>query len=127
MFLRHNLPAILWGIVILVLCSFPGNNLPRISFNFIIPLDKVIHILIFGVFCFLLILGFTKQYTFKFLHTNPILFATVVSIFYGILIEVLQEYVFTGRSFELMDIVADSSGSFISILIYYILFKKTVL
>lgn len=124
MFLKYNSPAILWGIVILVLCAFPGGNLPRVSFNFIIPLDKLVHTILFGVFCFLLILGNAKQYTFTVLRNYPILISVVISIFYGILIELLQEYVFTERSFEWMDVIADSSGSLIGTLIYYLLFLR---
>ncbi len=120
MFLKYNFPAFLWSLFILVLCGFPGGGLPHIRFFFIVPLDKWVHMFFFGTLCLLLIWGFIRQYTFPSLRTYPVLISFALCVFYGSVIEVLQEYFFSNRSFEWADIIADTSGSIMGVAAYFI-------
>jgi VanZ family protein len=53
------------------------------------------------------------------------LFTFFISLFYGFLLEVLQNLLFIMRSADFMDVIANSSGSFIGLLtFYYFILKK---
>jgi protein TonB len=119
MFKRY-IPAFFWACIILVFCGYPGSGLPHVSFHFILPLDKYVHIFLFGTLCFLLQAAFKKRASLTFVNGHPIFYAFLTTIFYGVLIEFLQKYVFIGRSFEWMDVVADASGAFLVVLYYWL-------
>lgn len=74
--------------------------------------DKVIHFTLFFIFTFLFILS-------DFIRNKKLVLIT--SILLGISIEILQFIMNLGRSFEFLDIVANTLGAFIA---YYILRKR---
>jgi protein TonB len=115
---KSHLPSIIWAFVILVFCGYPGSGLPHVSFHFILPLDKYVHIFLFGSLCFFLYKYFKNQEALTFFARFPLFSAFGTSSFYGILIEFLQKYVFIGRSFEGKDILADASGALLVVLYY---------
>ena len=71
--------------------------------------DKIVHILIHAINVFLLFIVFVK-YNF----VRPILYAVVASIFYGIIIEVLQDQLTTERKFDVFDIYANCFGTIVA-------------
>src|SRR4051812_13157741 len=85
MFIRYNAPALLWAAVIMILCGFPGNDLPDLTFIQWLKPDKVVHVIMFGILSILLLKGFNRQDRFERLHLFPKLFAGIYSILYGIL------------------------------------------
>lgn len=74
--------------------------------------DKVIHFTLFFIFTYLFILSEIIQ---------NIKLILIASILLGILIEVLQHFMNLGRSFELLDIVANTFGALTA---YFILKKR---
>lgn len=80
--------------------------------------DKLVHALMFGFLTIVILLERMKHE-----HWNPlplgeigvIAFFTAVT---GILIEVAQHLMGLGRSFEVLDILADTSGSFVAAAIW---------
>ena len=74
--------------------------------------DKVIHFTLFFIFTFIFILS-------NFIRNKKLVL--IISILLGISIEILQYIMDLGRSFELLDIVANTLGAFIA---YYILRKR---
>ncbi|MBN2637932.1 MAG: VanZ family protein [Bacteroidales bacterium] len=103
----------------------PGNYIPHIS-NFWewISIDKLVHLFIFGVLVFLILYGFRDQY---FSSTKKYLFgiiSVVITSLYGMITEILQHYVFTGRSGNRFDFYADATGALIGWLVFYLLFRK---
>ncbi|TWP28546.1 hypothetical protein ETU08_08875 [Apibacter muscae] len=70
--------------------------------------DKVIHTIVFFI---LFILG-----RFAYPHKKPIIFLVLFSL-YGILIEILQEFMNLGRTFEYLDMLADFIGCLFGLLI----------
>lgn len=107
MFLRHNLLGILWAIFILILCGLPGEQFQNAH---ITNADKVIHTFLFAVLFFLLSVGFIKQRTFASLRINTLSKVLMISILYGLIIEVLQGWVFIGRSIDLYDAIFNGFG-----------------
>ena len=117
-------PAIIWGIFIFIMSSLPGDDIPK-SFIINIPFaDKIIHFFFYFLLAILIMLG-TVQKVKTILKIQHYLFVFFISVFYGILLEVLQELMFVMRNAEFMDVIANSAGSFIGLLtFYYIILKK---
>lgn len=110
MFLKHNYLGIGWAIMILVLCGMPGDQFQNSSHT---NADKVIHALLFAVLFFLLTVGFIKQRQFSYLRSKTIPKVLVFSMLYGLVIELLQGFVFVNRSVELYDIIFNAIGCFL--------------
>jgi VanZ family protein len=120
MFLRYNLFSILWAILILVFTLMPGSQMP--SVKFIVGFDKLAHVFVFAIQSLLLIVGFLKQYTFRFFRGNAVFMAISLSVIYGTLIELIQSFI-PGRGMELGDLFADLAGSLLGWGLFYVLYK----
>lgn len=94
--------------------------MPHISY--IISFDKIAHAIVFAIQSLLLIVAFTKQYTFQFVKENSIFLAVIVSIIYGLIIELAQSFI-PGRGVELGDLIADSLGSVVGWGFFYLIYK----
>jgi VanZ family protein len=127
MFFRSTYPAFLWAVVILILCALPGTYVPRLSFLDWLRPDKVIHLIMFGALSFLLMKGFVQQKNIITLNVHPKLFAVIFTIIYGIMIELLQEYIFIWRSGEIFDAIADALGAIIGLGFYNYWIKRKII
>ena len=76
--------------------------------------DKVAHALMFGFFSSMICLDRTRKNGFKPLSFLFIIASATISSLTGLLIEFLQDWLPTGRSFESADILADTAGSFLA-------------
>jgi len=101
-FLRRWLPAGLWALLIFILCSLPlpagARKLPSS--------DEAAHFGLFAVFSFLLARSLLRPYAGK----KAFLLAVVLSLFYGLFIE-LYQILLPGRFFEYFDFIADGVGA----------------
>ena len=83
----------------------------------------------FGVFAFLILFGYRKEYCERTqayrvrLHWITLLIVTV----YGAITELLQYYVFIGRSGNKYDFFADVIGCILGIFIFKIIFRKKMI
>ncbi len=111
MFLRSNLPGIGWGLLILLFCGLPGEEIPDPSFFDLSYFDGAVHLFLFLVLSFLLGIGFKKQYRYPLLkaHTKKAVF--LIGTIYGLLIESLQYSIFVDRYFETSDLIANAIGA----------------
>jgi VanZ family protein len=107
-----------WTIVIGVLCGLPGNTFPDLSFWKFLQFDSAAHAFVFLCYTFLWGVGFSKQRHSDFLRRNAIIIAATSGVLYGILIEILQYYIFIGRSCEFSDMVSDAVGCGIGFLVF---------
>ena len=71
--------------------------------------DKIVHIAIHAINVILLYIVLIKYNSVK-----PILFAIIISVCYGILIEILQEKLTSARQFDKFDIYANCFGTIIA-------------
>lgn len=117
------LPAILWALVILYLSTGPGVNLPS-SWGDIFQLDKLAHLVVYGILTALFLWGKLKKEGSNNLVQSDWLIAILVSSFYGIGMEILQYAFFPNRYFEYLDIFANIIGSFLGVLIFKHYFQK---
>jgi len=113
---------IIWAIIIFVLCSIPGDNLPHTSMIEIPYFDKMVHFGLFFVMGILLISELKYQTNLGTLSITLIIFAIVAV--YGGAIEVLQEHFFINRSGDFWDLCADITGGICSVPMYAILKKQ---
>lgn len=123
MFVKQQWRAIIWALFILLITGLPGDSLPEIvTFWEWLQPDKIVHIFVFGVLAFILLYDARVQYfqpDKRFKYITAVVSGTV---FYGILTEILQHYVFIGRSGNVYDVVADAVGAIAG----WVLFKHFV-
>lgn len=77
--------------------------------------DKWLHILLFGLLCYLFNRPFSKSNTNRHYRQKCFLAITLMGIMYGILMEFVQKYWVANRSFELGDIAADIAGCWLAL------------
>lgn len=106
---RARFIAILWTLLIFILCFLPGRDIPDIK----IPLiDKWAHFILFGVFSFLWLCSAPSR---KWSHFAIIF---LITVFTGWLVEYIQGHYVPNRSQDMMDALADSVGGLIGIIIF---------
>ena len=109
-------PAVGCAIVILILSTQPGIDLPESWMDFL-AIDKLGHAVVYGALTFLLLRGFKKEDMIGFAG-NSTVSALIISIVYGISMELIQYLFFPGRFFELYDIIANIIGSLLGLYIF---------
>jgi VanZ family protein len=103
----------LWTLLVFYLCLMPQRKIAHIP---IFGIDKLVHVLFFGIFMFLLLF---------IMKPNKWMVSFLIATLFGCLIEGLQYY-FTslGRSGDWKDIIADALGAIIFGYLHYILSNK---
>ncbi|MEO8171878.1 MAG: VanZ family protein [Sediminibacterium sp.] len=110
------IPAIAWFISSLILLCLPGSSIPKYPWLAVIHADKIIHIILFFILCFLFAVPFFKsEYTDQ-QRRKWFLIILLGGIVYGTVMEFVQKYWIPNRSFEIWDIAADSAGCLIAYL-----------
>lgn len=107
--LKYYWPAVLWAMFILILCSIKLGAVSE-SPLFFPGFDKMVHCGLFFVIMVFITAGYTRKHAPAVLSVKTIAVFTVVAIFYGGIIELLQRYIFTWRSGEWNDLFADVIG-----------------
>ena len=109
--LSSKYPAILWTVLIFVLCTLPSEHLPKNN-------DKTNHLLAFA--------GFTFFWLF---HASRYWLILLIAVVYGIGIEFWQATLPASfhRGFEWYDALADSIGGVMGYFIYLIFRKLNLL
>jgi hypothetical protein len=106
--------AFIWALIIFGLCSMPGGLIPSASWLELLSFDKWVHAGIFFILCALLFSGVALR--------NQSFVALcgwcVLSIAYGGLLEIMQAKVFSERSADWQDFVANSFGCLVALAIH---------
>lgn len=119
---RHRLLAILactWAVIIMILTLTPGKYVPSYT---LFSYDKLGHT---GIFCIqALLIMFTMSFSEKNYSLKRILLTgSLVAIVYGFMIELIQGFI-PDRSMDIFDALANISGSFLALLLFYLLNRK---
>ncbi|MES2574546.1 MAG: VanZ family protein [Bacteroidota bacterium] len=105
------LAALFWTGLILFFCLVNSNELKQITIpNF----DKVIHVFFHFVFTALWFLFFKKKLNDSSKY-KVFTISVVLSLFFGILIELLQQYFTTTRTGDIFDIMANLLGALLAV------------
>jgi len=116
---RNFIPAILWFGFILLLIGLPGNDFPNLSSFWIrFHPDKLVHIFLWSFLSMFLIAGFYRKDTKPALGNVYIWLSFFLCILYGGLTEILQAYIFIGRSGDIYDFIADGLGTFLGLFLF---------
>ena len=82
-------------------------------------LDKFVHMILFGVFAYLVAMNIKNKPT----SSSNILTAFVASCIYAYLAEIIQLFI-PGRDYSLFDFAAGISGAIIFLIIFYVRNRK---
>ena len=119
MYLQKNKATIFWALFIAVLSLLPGEKFPHVPMT---NADLAVHFFFYCVFTFLLILGNVRQSQFPLFKKKPIVFALLVSVPFGGLVEIIQGTEFVSRSAEFADFLANSVGGLIGVILFLIIY-----
>ena len=118
--IKYFLPATIWLLVILFLSGYPGDKVPKIS---VWQFDKLVHSIMYAALTFFLLLAFTSQYKLPHKRYSLVIQLVCFAVFYGGLMEILQQYIFINRSGSWLDFIANTFGAFLGIFIYPFVIK----
>jgi VanZ family protein len=113
--------SIIWGGIILILSGYPGDKIPQTP---IIQADKSVHVFIYAILAFLMLIPYTAQYIKQEKRLINSLKIISIGFVYGGLMEILQETVFAHRSGNMEDLIANIGGLFLGVLLFSFSIKK---
>ena len=111
--------AVGWTVLIAVLCLVKFTDLPSLGVS---GADKYVHITLHFVFTMLWGLYSWKRQ--NEIGLNKIAIIIVISICYGILIEILQETCTTTRHADIFDVLANGTGATIAFVVFVLIKKR---
>lgn len=112
------LAAVIWTGIVFTLCLVQSESLPIVNIE---NLDKFVHAFFHFVFTSLWFLFLISHTTDKKIFM-PLMIAFMLSVFFGVAIEVLQGLYTTTRKEDALDVAANISGATLavfSIVMYY--------
>jgi VanZ family protein len=98
----------------------PGQEMPEMGDLF--SFDKLAHLGVFCILCFLMIIGLTKQHQFLKLNKNPVRYSLIISCSYASILELGQAIV-PERYANFYDLAFNLGGVFIGYLVYILIYK----
>ena len=117
--LKKFIPGIAWFFVVLILICLPGDDLPKADdWMSAVYFDKWVHIGLFSILAFLFMLPLGKS---EINQQNKfiLIFKIAISVsIWGLTTEFIQKFFIPGRSFDLLDWVADSVGVLLGLLAF---------
>ncbi|MBA3665440.1 MAG: VanZ family protein [Bacteroidetes bacterium] len=103
--------AVIWTIVIFILCATPGQYIPSASWLELLSFDKWVHASVFFILASLLI-----TVSLKYKQGNAIVcFYLSLCILYGGLLEIMQAKCFSNRSADWQDFAANTFGVLVAL------------
>ena len=109
MFWNRLWPAIFWVLFIFVMCCLYSHT-SNVELERIPYFDKIVHFGFYLILDLLLIRGFERQVKYIKIQQNAALYSAVFCLSYGVLIEILQAFVFTWRTASIGDVAANAAG-----------------
>ncbi len=88
----------------------------------LLSFDKAAHFGVFAILSFLLIIGFSKQYTYLFYRFHAVKASIIISLSIGLIIELCQAFI-PGRGLEIWDMTANTVGALSGMGIFYLIYK----
>ncbi|MCW8824103.1 MAG: VanZ family protein [Ignavibacteriaceae bacterium] len=108
-------PLTLYWIILFTATTLPGKDLPELGIS-----DKIEHFSAFFILAVLLNLALIYQRKSYFLFKNASIATIIITLLYGAIDEIHQLFI-SGRSADIRDWFADSSGVIIGILLLNLL------
>ena len=115
------LPAIAWFILIYILLTLPGKDIPKNDWFEAVYFDKWVHTGLFAGLVFLFSYPLYKTYSYK---SSFYFLIVLLSVLYGVGMEYVQKYFTIDRTFDITDMLADTFGSLLGYAFFYFIGKK---
>jgi VanZ family protein len=106
--------SIAWAILIFALCATPGRFIPSVSWLELLSFDKWVHA---GVF-FILVSLFAIAVQAHHQSRTAFLVYFILSVLYGGALEIMQAKVFSERSADWYDMIANTFGCLMALLFF---------
>ena len=103
-------PAIVAIIIFYLCCLIPPDDVPDIGFDFFIPTDKIVHFLMYLGLAGIASLNYIYDKKGHVIILKLVVFAILIPVLYGGLIEILQAEFFPPRTGDWYDFLADTLG-----------------
>ena len=111
-------------VIIFILLSLPGSNFHEPSNWFgDFPIDKVVHVCLFGSLSFSILVHFETSVYEKLKTVRAHAYVLIFCILYGIGMEYYQKYFVPSRGFDVNDMLADAAGAIMALPALYQLRK----
>ncbi|HSD13452.1 MAG TPA: VanZ family protein [Flavobacterium sp.] len=114
---KNFLLAILWTLAIAAACLISMDKVPTVP---VFGKDKTIHSFFYLVFSILWFLFLSKEFP-KWTFIQKALVVLVSSFLYGGIIEICQGLFTTSRQADLLDVLANMSGSVIAVIALFLI------
>ncbi len=114
-FLKYHLPAILYGLLIIILSSIAHFHTPRLRF---IGVDKIIHFLEYAIFAVLVYRSFSNISD-RLSDRSVFLLSILFLSLFAALDETYQKFI-PGRQPDLTDAISDISGSILILILLWL-------
>jgi len=121
---RPYWPPLTWALLTLGLYAIPGRDMPNNGFWDVLSLDKIGHVAVFGVFTCTCIVAFRKQGSTRGLQRHAIGWAVGICAVYGAALEWMQGLVFSERTSDWMDLLANLVGVAGGVLLFRLIYRK---
>ena len=108
--------SIIWTLVIFILCCTPGKYIPTSNWLELLSFDKFVHASIFFVLC---TLWFSFIISKKKINSKYIGTILIGCVGYGGLLEIMQATIFSQRSGDWLDFIANSFGCLLALLFFW--------
>lgn len=114
--IRYTWPPAAVAIIIFYLCCLiPTDEIPDVGFQFFIPPDKIVHFLMYFGLAGVASINYIYDKKGHIIILKLVLFAILVPILYGGLVEIIQAEYFPDRSGDWYDFLADALGALASL------------
>lgn len=117
--------SLLWTIFILIGSMTSGETIDKISWINIPHFDKVVHFTWYFVLYFLWYSWLIMTHT-NCVSLNCRIFLASVIIAYGLLMELLQMFFAYQRSFELNDILINTIGTSMALIVFFPIYQSKI-
>ena len=117
--LKKNILPLLIAIAILILSLTDSDSFNKINLTHFPHADKIVHLIMYFTLMLSLIYG-NRTLLVRF---NSFIVLSMIPLIYGVIIEILQKYLTSNRSGELLDAVFDLIGILLAIPVWLLLKK----
>ncbi len=118
--MKQFVPALGWSLLILILSILPGSAIPKVGLTWL-ELDKAGHFAVY--FILAIAIGWSFRGKIRLAFSDLAMISIVCSL-YGMALEGIQYIFLSDRFFEIPDIIANISGSFLGAVFVYLFFDK---
>ncbi len=121
---RFILLSTIWTILVIAVSLIPSTSFDAQQFE-IEGLDKVIHLSMYTLMTLFWSTGLKRQHQSKKVRKNAFLIAVFGGFLIGLILEILQEYIVSSRSFDWLDLIANGIGCIFGVIVFKLLYRDT--